>query len=210
MKPLLNTLINDYFCNEIAVFTAIRMIYKVLILNMKIMEGKCFLCGKEPKHRWFSVNLTVKPCEWCGKLCCCDCSERVYLTIHHDEIRERIDPKLHAEYLCPKCANTHKAEMNKIYEAWDKACESDSPVEVVSANYQGKKDVFGERIPIKSDEYEDRDDALKELKALARYFNCDIIMEVKFEKDSDWEETESGGEYRYSVWSYSGVATRKK
>lgn len=173
------------------------------------MGDKCFLCGKEPKSRWFKENLTVKQCKWCGKLCCSDCAKTVDSKIHH-VIRKRLDPKLHAESLCPGCANKHQAEMNEIYQAWRNARCSDSPVEVVSANYQGRKYVFGEEISIESDDYEDKEDALKELKALARYFNCDIIMEVKLNKDSDWQETERGGEYWYSVWNYSGIATHKK
>lgn len=193
------------------IFNVIKHNILIVFFLLHIMGDKCFLCGKEPKHRWFNVNLTVKKCEWCGELCCCDCAETIYSTIHHGEIRKRVDPKLFVlQYLCPKCANMHKVEMDKVNEAWNNACQSDSPVEVVSANYQGKKHVFGERISIESDEYEDREDALNELKALARYFNCDIIIELKLKKDSDWEETESGGEHHYSVWSYSGVATHKK
>lgn len=174
---------------------------------IQIMKEKCSLCGQEENHPWlFGKCVNIYTCDFCGKRICTNCVKE----IEDDGIKYLLG-SLENKYkeeemnLCPECNNIYKRDYSKMRTAY----LDNSDVEIVSINYKGKKEVSGEKYRIKSDFNCDKDVSLDELKSLARYLGCDIVIDVEFERDTDYEETESGGTYNYSVWRYSGIATHK-
>ena len=110
---------------------------------------------------------------------------------------------------CRDCYDTFVDKEGKIIEKLMLAGTSNKEVEIVSKNYKGIKPVHGEKYHISTREYEDRDDAIDEMKVIARVLDCDIIVNMEFDKSTDWEDTDSGGTHYYTVWSCSGIATHK-
>ena len=87
---------------------------------------------------------------------------------------------------------------------WAKSnCED---VEIVSANYKGhKKYIPNSEIFISSTSYRNREEAKHELRAMAKYYGRDIIIDCKCEKEQCQD-----GNYIYNEWGYSGIAVNKK
>lgn len=107
--------------------------------------------------------------------------------------------------LCPQCSVGFNQEVRKMSDALNNCGD----VELVSINYKGRKRYWGNPISIKTQFYKERAEAEKELQTLARYYGCDMVINVERHREEEDEETDSGGTYTYSVWSYSGKAVRR-
>lgn len=184
---------------------------------------KCNYCHKEEELYYFPFSLfmhkrKIKSCDWCGKPCCSDCAKEEsdlrasydkLMSVDAGELLEFIEfdrPK----YICPNCLKEFESKVIHFNDKCRVALDEAKNVEIVSINYEGKKHTFGDKIKIETDYYDDKKEALEVLKNKARYLGCDIVIETELHKESECEETESGGEYWYSTWSYSGVATHKR
>lgn len=170
------------------------------------MKKKCSLCGQEEKSTWFfGRNIYVANCDLCGKNICEDCC----IEVKEDEIQYLLcffeDKYKKHMPLCPDCNLLYQKEYSKMLDAYN----NNDDVEIVSANYKGEKKISGENYNIKSDSNRDRDVSLKELKSIAKYLGCNIVINVDLKKYTDWEETEGGGTHYYTTWRYTGVATHK-
>ena len=167
----------------------------------------CFKCGRQLKILSFKYK-----CTRCGHIFCSNCIQKL-------EVSEETMKKLRRTngfvepggsfwtgyHLCPQCATGFKQEVRRM-EASASSCEG---VELVSSNYRGRKKYTGTPRYIETEYHRDREDSINELKTIARYYGCDMVIDVKCQRDVDDEETDSGGTYTYSVWSYSGKAVRK-
>ena len=100
-----------------------------------------------------------------------------------------------------------RQEMERIEkerEAYLDARNIKKPVELVSANYHGKK--YKNVIEIKdieTDYFRKKERAENELKELARLAGCNIVLNVKANRSED-----CSGNYYYSIWSFSGKACK--
>lgn len=170
------------------------------------MKKKCSRCGQEEKSTWFfGRSIYIDYCNVCGKDICNDCIRGV----QKDSILYLLYLLNKYEYkdmsMCPECNLLYQNDYSKMLYAY----ENNDDVEIVSANYKGEKKVSGDKYIIESDSNRDRDVSLNELKSIAKYLNCDIVIDVELKKDTDWEETERGGTHYYTTWRYTGVATHK-
>lgn len=82
------------------------------------------------------------------------------------------------------------------------------PIEVVSINYLGRNKHSTVIKSLSTEAYRDKRDALDELKEMAREVGAKYLINVQCTKHTDYELTERGGRYYYSVWSYSGDAAK--
>lgn len=116
--------------------------------------------------------------------------------------------KYYAKRLCLHCYELYMRDYNKMH----KALYSRTEVRYFSKNYQGNISTTGEHFGIGTRYYANRDIAMEELKILARYLDCDAIIEGDFDWQEKEEETENENgrisRYRYKVWAYAGVAVR--
>lgn len=171
------------------------------------MKEKCSRCGQEEKSTWFfGRNIYIYSCGVCGKKICNDCARGM----DKDNIRYLLgllEKKYKEEYMemCPECYCIYQNDYSKMLNAYN----NNDDVEIVSANYKGEKKVSGDKHSIKSYFNRDREESLNELKALAKYLGCNIVIDVELNKDTDWEETEGGGTHYYTIWRYLGIATHK-
>lgn len=177
------------------------------------MARTCFLCKKEEVKGFFNSilgrSVRLCKCDWCSTLenkraFCPDCINLIP-SDYASHLLKSTDQKYAVDYLCSLCFQTYMQD----YEKMRVAIRSQKEVEVVSADDQGEKQTKGESFKIKTDYYEDSEEALDELKALARFYECDIILETESLKDYEEEETESGDRYRYSTWAYRGTAAHR-
>lgn len=95
------------------------------------------------------------------------------------------------------------------------AISSSRSVELVSKAYKGKKAITGDGIIIESNWHGDWDDCDNDLKIMARYYDCDIVMNVDKERSSEtWEEEKDNGKGTYTrtrtIWKKTGVAYRRR
>lgn len=173
----------------------------------------CFYCKKEAKKRFFFSDTIVEKCPCCSRNCCNTCFIS-HFNLDDPELTKLLTPQgetlLSQNLLCPSCDKTLRDIYSKADTDFYNACRSEDEVEIVSENYKGVKNTEGEQKVIKTSFYDDKNEALSVLKGKARYFGFDIIINVSVEQDKDYEETNSGGEYWFSTWSYSGIATKKK
>lgn len=172
------------------------------------MSRKCAVCNKIENKSIFNIFSWFKKCGWCGILCCKDCRKSISEFSRSEEksLLREIDRKYDESRLCTKCYSQYRRDFDKMTSA----IKSHAPIELVSKNYKGSKPVVGNKHTIKTGYYEDREDAKKELITLARYFNCDIVLNVHYCKEVMEEDTQSGGVHRYSTWAYQGVAAKKR
>lgn len=177
------------------------------------MAKTCFLCKKKEAKGFLNSilrrSVRLCNCDWCSsvenkKVFCPDC-------INHppkdytSHLLKSTDQKYAVDFLCSLCFQTYMQD----YEKMKVAIRSQKEVEVVPIDDQGQKNTKGESFKIETDYYEDSEEALDELKALARFYDCDIILDTESLKNYEEEENESGDTYRYSTWAYRGTATQR-
>lgn len=107
-------------------------------------------------------------------------------------------------YLCKSCAEKYNHTLEGIDDAWSNKDE----VELVSASYMGKKRYAPtSQLSIETTWERDWDYARDILKALASYYNRDMVIDVRKEVKTREEESDSGkGTHYYKVAKYKGVA----
>ena len=168
----------------------------------------CMKCGKVLKL--FKGKCT---CARCGNIFCYDCVQKVSSSESILDLLECTDGFVRPNYsiikggyiLCPTCAARFNNEVTRM----NNAISSNKPVELVSINYQGQKKYSGSPLYINTPYYDDKRDATESLKALARYYNCNMVIKVEYDKDTKEEETESDGTYIHSIWRGRGQAVSK-
>ena len=122
----------------------------------------------------------------CGKLICSNCVHKWKDNVEQFELIldcEAVVPFIGDNYLpiCPHCLGTMHSNNSK-YEWAESNCED---VEIVSANYKGhKKYIPNSEIYIISTSYRNREEAKHELRAMAKYYGRDMIIDCKCEKSN--------------------------
>lgn len=151
-------------------------------------------------------------CRRCGKTFCSTCIDEVSAPKSIMNLLEKVNnytPEFSitkfAYVLCPKCA----VHFNNTVRQMEVATTNTHRVELVSCNYHGRKPYTGTPIPISTDYYKDKSDAEEELKILAKYHNCNMVINTRIYKERNEEKTEKGGTYVYTTWSYTGDAVKK-
>ena len=166
--------------------------------------GLCHKCGK-------TIHILKYRCENCKQTFCRDCMVKVEVPSYLGPFFELIDEMPAPEYswlkfgrvYCPDCAAIFRASKKKLLSAI--SCQDE--VELVSINYKRYDKSSMRRI--ESYFNKDRSESESELKILAKYFDCDMVVNVKVIKDTRESETESGGTYIYTVWQYVGDAVKR-
>ena len=168
--------------------------------------GTCSFCKK-------NIGLLTKEydCSVCGSHICAKCTHKWRENVPQLALILDRSPKLpficiegETGYLpvCPACLSSIEG-MNYKYEWALSNCED---VEIVSANYKGHKRYDpNSRIDVSSNSYKDRNEAKRELCAMAKYYGRDMIIECECEK-----QQHEDGNYIYNTWSYSGIAVNKQ
>ena len=109
-----------------------------------------------------------------------------------------------ADWLCPTC---YRAKINSPeYQEYARAVKEADRVEIVSDPNRGKNPLSaaGFEKAIRSKSHRNKPDALKQLKAVAAYYNCFIIYNLKYR---DFTGEYDG--YIYPLWEASGICARK-
>ena len=109
------------------------------------------------------------------------------------------------DWLCPTCYE------NKInspeYKAYARAVNQADLVEIFPDPYLGEIPLAPEgfKKTIRSKSHRNKPDALRQLKAVAAYYNCFIIYNLKYR-----EFTGEYDGYIYKLWEASGICAERK
>lgn len=178
----------------------------------------CSNCNK--KIGFFSRHYR---CLYCGRSLCADCINitnatetiaeglRIIKSPHIDDILSNTIISTRKDVTCDICFKDKYIPMvNDIRQAID----TSGNVELVSIAYKGKKPINGNGIHIVSRWHADWDDCDYDLKVLARYRGCDIVMHVNKDRDVEtWEERKDNGNGTYTrsrtIWKKTGVAYKR-
>jgi|GEM_PF-2993698 len=176
------------------------------------MGKHCYICNKEEeKFLFFSLNMET--CDWCHKNCCDNCtknvSENIFLMSRERDLLQDLNRKYYAKNLCLNCYNVYLEDLKKMKNA----INNNEDIRYFSKNYLGKINFIGETFEIRTNFYEDRDEAMEVLRIFAKFYGCNSIIEGEFywEEWEDEKENEKGRvyKYRYKVWAYSGIAVNR-
>ncbi len=173
----------------------------------------CSECCKPLFYSFFSAF----HCSICGRALCSDCIKPVDCDKYVFGLLERVDSDIHrprrswallgGRFLCPSCCMGYELKMNNM-EAAINSCHS---VKTFSINYEGGWISRLERKQeLRSSFYEDRDDAVNELRSMAKYLDCQYVIDLSFNKDTGSEPGPNGGTHYYTVWQATGCAARKR
>ena len=171
--------------------------------------SKCTKCSK----RIGLISIRYK-CRQCKRIFCSNCMAKVNIPSEMIPLFELINEFEKPEYsltklsyvFCPNCATA----FNNAKEKLRIAMRNKYNVELVSKNYKGKKRYDKSYVKkIESHFNKDKEDSEEEIRILANYYDCDMVLEVEIIKDQESKETDSGGTYIYNVWKYKGYAVRK-
>lgn len=164
---------------------------------MGLFDYHCAWCGKS------FPGMLIEKVEWRG-----NGSRTNDMLRCLDFDLPRYSVRKFGHFLCVHCARDYKEVLQKIDYAWS----NKNDVELVSANYHGKKRYeSGTEVELSTTWERDWDYARELLKALAAYYGCDMVIKVEKATDTWKEPSESGkGTHYYKVVSFSGIAVRKK
>lgn len=100
--------------------------------------------------------------------------------------------------------------VNDVQQAIDTA----DNVEIVSIHYKGKKPINGMGVHIESRWHGDWTDCDYDLKVMARYYGCEVVMHVDKQRDVEtWEEDKDNGKGSYTrsrtIWKKTGFAFKR-
>ena len=82
--------------------------------------------------------------------------------------------------LCDKCFNEVQSLVSKMNDAM-KHCWC---VELVSCNYRGRKKYCGDGIQIESLFCKNKDDASFQLRSIAMFYDCDMVIDVSWDLET--------------------------
>lgn len=174
------------------------------------MSTKCAICGKD--IGFFDREFK---CRGCGKICCADCVKEIdfrgnYSTYGVHVPNYEISFTKFSRVACPSCAAKHEGVNASISSAqtWSHT------VELFSKNYLGRipKASNCTEYSIETNWYSDRDRAEQELRSIAKFKNCDLVYNVRYEKDTRSESTgkNNKGTHYYTVFKGVGTATKRR
>jgi len=173
------------------------------------MINNCKSCQKEEKKGFINSllgrSVRLITCEWCSDKSkyCGDCINYMPGDAWSVKLLKSESDRYSVSWLCKACQTKFSSDKRKMQDA----INNNESVEIVSKNYRGYKRTSTKDIRLSSDYYKDRDDAVEELRILASFYDCNLIDNFEFIKDSDEESTESGGTYIYTVWKAVGNGT---
>lgn len=169
----------------------------------------CYKCGKT-----LGVMSTKFVCRNCGKTFCSQCMIKIDIPAEIASLFNLTNEFTKPEWslrkmsyvYCPVCAAKFNDSKNRLFLANSHLDD----IELVSINYKGYKpyDKTSAR-KIESNFNKDRNDSERELKAIAKYYGRDMIINVKTTSIKKESETDSGGTYIYRVWKYEGDAVNR-
>jgi len=162
----------------------------------------CSKCGK-----LLGFFYSRRECVKCGRDFCSDCSDNrpYHWTEELLSYNNLIDYGTRSVWWCKECFEKYRHPLRKKLKA---LLERPIPdIELVSINYKGYKPYIGEKISIQSFCYKDKSRCDEELKFLAFYLGCDMVIEIESEKETRWGG--ENGNYAYSVFSKRGYAVKK-
>lgn len=159
-------------------------------------------------------------CLYCGKSLCSDCIRTTKYTSDEGYAMELIDIPFvdsilsnsflstRKDVVCSSCYKSrYTPELNRV----QRAISLSNSVELVSKNYKGHKAITDTGIAIESRWHRDWNDCDDDLKILARYYDCDIVMNVDRDRDTEsWQENKDNGNGTYTrtrtIWKKTGIA----
>lgn len=162
-----------------------------LFVKYKQYRGNCSSCSKS-----LIIFRRKHLCSICNVNLCSKCSQR-YESPEYLVWRESF------KSLCPKCFK----EKTNQYANYDNALRVYKDIEAISINYKGPLKIIkgSEKEKLVTLFWKDKDDALMSLKISAAFINCNILYNVKHEKEQDSE-----GNYKFNKFQYSGIPALKK
>lgn len=156
-------------------------------------------------------------CSVCNTTLCADCVVKTKIEKRMAYLIDKLDfgydysNPFFGQLFIPSCPSCFEQVRSQV-KALNRAINDHSDVEVVSENYKGYKPVDrnGVRKDIKTYYHKDSNNALDELKTLAKCYGCDMVIDVSRTYRVEEEESDSGkGVYKFKVWSYSGTACQR-
>lgn len=148
-----------------------------------LLKKRCNTCSSKFK--------ILEQCSLCDKLLCKKCGTDIGPVVYQGwQILDK------AYRHCAIHATEAETKLKEIKLAVDK----ESSVKVYSASYKGKTPLPKHGKWIESDNYRDRDDALKHLRILAAMHGADCITKTEFNYIQRQDDN-----YIYKVWYYKGL-----
>ena len=159
-------------------------------------------------------------CGGCRKTICSDCAEKVELSfsvagmpsVFFEDTYMRLPMVVHPTsnwlgtyHACPACARKCRASVKQLQKVM---ASNNLDVELVSINYKGKKPFTGNPIYLETDWYRDFNDAEIQLKTMATFFDCDMVLDVQRDRSTGSEPSDSSknGTHHFSLWRLKGKA----
>lgn len=175
----------------------------------------CSKCQKE-----IGIFGRVYTCLYCGKTLCKQCRKPLELPEGIGYTFELLDLP-HANIICDSvpiiktrkdvsCKECYPKFINAI-NIVRKVKNSNKKIELLPNTYKGKRNTIGSGIRIISEWHEDWSECDDDLRLLAIYNNCDCVLEIEKERDTEtYEETKDNGKgtytKSYTIWRKSGIA----
>lgn len=142
-------------------------------VNTFLKEGRCKECGKKLDDGLFTI---YEP------------ENMAYLS------KDVLDPKFSKKgEVCNDCYDSiYKEEI----DAYERALEGTASVKVYFKDFQGEVDYTEEVKKVSTECYENKEDALKSLKTMAVYCDCDVVFDIEFETEVINVETDKNIMYK--------------
>jgi hypothetical protein len=159
----------------------------------------CTDCGRK-----FDIFRWRNECTDCGRIVCRDC----FLKLPQFPLLIQ-DPGSGKKF-CKKCWYASK---QKICDQYEKALVDYGKVTLFPETYRGKLPIVrgSEQGTIKTAYYRDRGEAEMILKVNAAFFDCDIVYNIQWLKETDSEDSYNGkGTHYFTTWSIIGVPAKKR
>lgn len=172
------------------------------------MRNKCSRCGKS--LGLFTPSYT---CSYCGRVLCSNCIQKVHY--YSNSVKKWYGylykrPKFaftkFSNVLCPSCATVFNKQQKNIKVA----LEHSTSVELVSANYKGKKNAGQCSRRIQSGWHRDKKDCMEELQIKSSLLGCRKVIKVSVETDTEEEQSDTSkkGTHRYTIFRLSGYCCK--
>ena len=110
---------------------------------------------------------------------------------------------------CPDCYKKYNEARYKILRSKNLYKQAPESVRYYTIYYQGRKPKHTDKYEISSDWFRNKYDAIEQLKIMAIFLECKNVIDVRFNKETEDEPSESGkGTHYYTVWSANGYAVK--
>lgn len=160
-------------------------------------------------------------CFYCGKAFCSNCiNDLKSNNSYYFKLLEEPEYVVFDDYnfidtrkniACSSCVSKFHEKNSRI----SKALNSKKEIELLPYTYKGRRNILGPGVEISSIDHKDWDMCDDDLRFLARYYDCDIVMDIrKHRYVSTYEEDKDNGKGTYTktlvTWSKTGVAFKLK